>query len=82
MMELNRLSIEVIVDSPVTAITPTFTGDQSHTSSFTIHTSSGDYVSQCLLVATGGRSYPSTGSNGSGYDLLSALGHSVTTLHR
>ena len=33
-----------------------------------------------VIVAAGGRSYPLTGSDGSGYRLASKLGHSVTTL--
>jgi hypothetical protein len=37
---------------------------------------------QCdgLIVATGGKSYQSTGSNGRGYRLLEAVGHTVTEL--
>jgi predicted flavoprotein YhiN len=31
-----------------------------------------------IILATGGRSVPKTGSDGSGYDLVRALGHSVT----
>ncbi len=33
-----------------------------------------------VLIATGGMSYPLTGSDGSGYGLATALGHSVTHL--
>ncbi len=33
-----------------------------------------------LVVATGGLSYPVTGSDGSGYEFAKALGHSITTL--
>ena len=33
-----------------------------------------------VIIATGGKSYPLTGSDGSGYKLASALGHSVTAL--
>ena len=33
-----------------------------------------------VILATGGASYPRTGSNGSGYHLASALGHTVTSL--
>ena len=34
-----------------------------------------------LIVATGGRSYPATGSTGDGYRLLKKLGHTVTKLN-
>ena len=33
-----------------------------------------------VIIATGGKSYPLTGSDGSGYKLSSALGHTVTPL--
>ena len=33
-----------------------------------------------LLIATGGKSYPKTGSTGDGYKLASQLGHSITPL--
>jgi len=33
-----------------------------------------------VILATGGRSYPLTGSDGSGYKLASRLGHSITAL--
>ena len=34
-------------------------------------------TSDKLIISTGSKSYPSTGSDGSGYDLLKKLGHSV-----
>lgn len=33
-----------------------------------------------VVIATGGMSYPATGSNGSGYKLAKQLGHTITTL--
>ncbi len=35
--------------------------------------------SKRILLAAGGRSYPATGSDGSGYDLAESLGHSIVT---
>lgn len=35
-------------------------------------------LSKALVLATGGLSYPATGSNGKGYALAESLGHSVT----
>lgn len=32
----------------------------------------------CVIMATGGRSLPRTGSDGSGWDIVSKIGHSVT----
>ena len=39
-----------------------------------------DYFFDAVIIATGGKSYPSTGSDGSGYKLAMKLGHSVTEL--
>jgi predicted flavoprotein YhiN len=36
------------------------------------------YAADILVIATGGASYPSTGSAGDGYRILKALGHPVT----
>lgn len=33
-----------------------------------------------MILATGGKSYPHTGSNGEGYDLATNLGHSISQL--
>ena len=33
-----------------------------------------------VILATGGKSYPSTGSTGEGYNLASRLGHTITTI--
>ncbi len=40
-------------------------------------TDKGKYACDCVIVATGGLSYPSTGSTGDGYAFARALGHSV-----
>ena len=39
-----------------------------------------EYTFDALILCTGGRSYPLTGSDGSGYKLARSLGHSVTPL--
>ncbi len=39
-----------------------------------------DYAFDSVILATGGKSYPLTGSDGSGYKLASAVGHTVTEL--
>lgn len=38
------------------------------------------YAANCVLIATGGKSYPATGSSGDGYLLAQSLGHTVTML--
>ena len=39
-----------------------------------------EYSFDAVIIATGGKSYPLTGSDGSGYKLAMKLGHSVTEL--
>ena len=46
---------------------------------FTV-TADKDYIFDKVIIATGGKSYPLTGSDGSGYKLAMKLGHSVTEL--
>lgn len=45
--------------------------------SFLVRSESGDYYCQSLLITTGGKSYPDTGSSGDGYRFAEMLGHSV-----
>ena len=47
--------------------------------SFTVKTDK-EYRFDKVILATGGKSYPLTGSDGSGYRLATALGHHVTEL--
>ena len=47
---------------------------------FTVLTSNGSYEFDKVIIATGGKSYPLTGSDGSGYRLAMNLGHRVTEL--
>jgi hypothetical protein len=44
---------------------------------FVVQTESGFYSSMFLIIATGGMSYPSTGSTGDGYHFAKQLGHSI-----
>ena len=44
---------------------------------FTVKTDSEEYQSRSLLIATGGKGYESTGSDGSGYALAKSLGHKI-----
>ena len=35
------------------------------------------FISKRVIIATGGKSYPATGSNGEGYELARSVGHSI-----
>ena len=42
-----------------------------------VRTERGDYFAPAVILATGGKSYPATGSTGDGYRMAAALGHTV-----
>ncbi len=44
---------------------------------FRVYTERNEYPCEKLLLATGGKSYPATGSTGDGYSFAERLGHSV-----
>lgn len=39
-----------------------------------------EYIADCVIVATGGASYVSTGSSGDGYELAKQVGHTIVEL--
>ena len=45
---------------------------------FTAHTEKGKICCDEVIICTGGKSYPTTGSTGDGYAFAESLGHSVT----
>lgn len=51
---------------------------QLRTGNWELETSSGTIVARRLILCPGGRSLPKTGSDGSGYELVKAVGHTVT----
>lgn len=71
---LDDKNISVYTDSKVKEIIP-------QKNKFKILTSSGDeYICNKVIIATGGQSYPKTGSDGSSYKFIKNLGHSITPL--
>ncbi|KKP92410.1 MAG: hypothetical protein UR96_C0014G0009 [candidate division WS6 bacterium GW2011_GWC1_36_11] len=44
-----------------------------------VKTNKGKFTADKYIIATGGKSYPLTGSNGDGYELASSLGHTIIT---
>ena len=44
-----------------------------------VATNRGDYFADAVILATGGKSYPLTGSDGSGYALAEEAGHTILT---
>lgn len=68
--ELERLGIDVFCDTPVTDI-------RKSGADFIINN---EYGCKKIILAVGGKSSPSQGSDGSGYPLAKKLGHAVTNL--
>jgi predicted Rossmann fold flavoprotein len=52
-------------------------GIERRTDAFALHTSAGTMTSRAVVLATGGRSLPKTGSDGGGYQLARGLGHTL-----
>lgn len=72
--ELNDKKINVVCDCMVTDIGRK--GDR-----FVISTDKGDtYSAYSVILATGGKAMPSSGSDGNGYDLARKLGHRITDI--
>ena len=73
--EIRRLGVEVHLNTPVKEILK----ENDHVSGVLL--AKGEKVSaDAVLLATGGMSYPSTGSTGDGYRFAGKLGHTVTAL--
>ena len=69
-----ELGVDIHADHRVTNVEPV-TGENSH---FIVHHSQGMSRANKVVLATGGRSIPKSGSDGLGYTLASRLGHTVT----
>lgn len=70
-LKLKEYGVCVYTESRISKI-------QNQNNSFVIETENGrQYVFDKVIIATGGRSYPKTGSDGNGYKLAKKLGHSV-----
>ncbi len=46
---------------------------------FWIKTKNNEYICRKLMISTGGKSYPSSGSSGDGYGLADGLGHTIVS---
>ncbi|MCB5230037.1 MAG: aminoacetone oxidase family FAD-binding enzyme [Candidatus Cloacimonas sp.] len=56
------------------------TSIEKQNDTFKVKTDKQVFVAHKLLIATGGKSYPTTGSNGYGYELAKRLGHTIILL--
>jgi predicted Rossmann fold flavoprotein len=70
----SQLSDNIITDCEVLDLEAT----DNHISK--IITSQGEFFANKYILATGGKSYPLTGSDGFGYEMAKKLGHTIETL--
>ncbi len=68
--QIQKRKVDIRYNQSIVNITKNENGFQVHSAQFT---------EQCknLILCCGGKSYPSTGSDGSGYELAKQLGHSI-----
>lgn len=80
--EKSRDVLRVLQDAAISAGVEIKTGAQVESvaaieGGFQVTTNAGLYYSKCVVIATGGRSYPTTGSSGDGYRIAQELGHTL-----
>lgn len=69
--ELNEIGINIVCDAYVKGIT-------KKNDKFKIELENGKvYLGNRIIIATGGKAMPSSGSDGNGYDLATKLGHTI-----
>ncbi len=70
---LVKKGIVLLTDSPVTSI-------EKNGSAWSVKAGEDTFESRAVILATGGKSFPHTGSEGDGYSLAGSVGHTVTEL--
>lgn len=78
-LDLRELGVEIISDIRVTGlITEEYEADGKKQKIVGVKTSDGNnFYGKAVILATGGASYPTTGSTGDGYKLASDVGHHI-----
>ena len=67
---LNKNNVKVITNCAVSDV-------KKENEKFILSTSQGKFYCDKLIIATGGKSYPSTGSTGDGYAFAKSFGHNI-----
>jgi hypothetical protein len=71
----NQLKDNILLDTTVTDIKKE--GDKITK----VVTDKGEYIADNYILATGGKTYPGTGSTGNGYDFAKKLGHTIQPIY-
>jgi predicted Rossmann fold flavoprotein len=74
---VNRLLVD---GGRITGVDVSSVSSHSKRSSSGSHPESGAYRAEAVIVATGGASYPDTGSTGDGYRLAESVGHTIVPI--
>lgn len=70
LQEAHRRGVRILPNQRVTGI-------EKNPDGFQVQTPSSTFLAQHVVLATGGKSLPKTGSDGAGYKLATTLGHSL-----
>lgn len=76
--EVVKFFEKLIVDKNIKLVTDTNVIEVSKGDKFSVKTDNNTYHFDYLIIATGGLSYPNTGSSGDGYKFAKDFGHKVT----
>ncbi|MGA9049220.1 MAG: NAD(P)/FAD-dependent oxidoreductase [Dehalococcoidia bacterium] len=71
---LSQNGVQIATGSPVRTI------EVSGGNVTAVHTAAGSHRADAVILATGGASYPQTGSSGDGYKMAESAGHSIVKL--
>lgn len=72
--EAHRLGVSIKTEQTVVKL-------EKHKDLFLITTDKNQFQSSYVVLATGSKAYPKTGSDGLGYQLATKLGHTITKVH-
>ncbi len=76
--KLKALQVEIRQETEVTKILVEQEGEVTCVRG--VKTKQGEIKADKIIIATGGKSYPLTGSTGDGYELVQELGHTITEI--
>ena len=78
-----QLGVEIRTGCRVDDVTRRLPTDDANgeQANFAVHHGNGQLAARRVIIATGGRSLPRTGSDGTGWEIVGRLGHTVTDTH-
>lgn len=79
--EMRRLGVEIHLNTPVASLLLERSGEEREKCTGVLLADGKKVLADCVLLATGGVSYPLTGANGSGLEMAKKAGHKVTELY-